>query len=313
MVRVTALYGSAEMKSQLEARQAREDEEALAYLHGKFPGIDTSAFYTDYLGNVSNHVTDAQSVIKAAMIEHACTNCEGKCTLPRRNGKPVVIIEESPYGFKYLEVRWTCGISCRYDPMSGEFGRMYRESGLTPSQLRQTFETYETCSSDTMNARTSAMLSAMNNTGLVLSGKRGTGKTHLAVAVAIYAMKHGRSAKFRLVNELLNEIRRVVAENGDYFSVIQRFKEIPCLVLDDLGKERTTDFSLDAMYDIVDYRYRHELQTIITTNAKTIEELASWGNSEYTTPMVSRVLERGTWVTITKADDYRVKRGERNV
>lgn len=126
-------------------------------------------------------------------------------------------------------------------------------------------------------------------------------------------MKHGRSAKFRLVNELLNEIRRVVAENGDYFSVIQRFKEIPCLVLDDLGKERTTDFSLDAMYDIVDYRYRHELQTIITTNAKTIEELASWGNSEYTTPMVSRVLERGTWITITKADDYRVKRGERNV
>ena len=153
------------------------------------------------------------------------------------------------------------------------------------------------------------MLSAINSTGLVLSGKRGTGKTHLATAIAIYAMKHGRGAIFRLVNELLNEIRRAVAENGDYFSVIQGFKEIPCLVLDDLGKERTTDFGLDALYEIVDYRYRHELQTIITTNAKTIEELASWGKEEYMTPIVSRVLERGAWVTISNADDYRVKRG----
>ena len=84
---------------------------------------------------------------------------------------------------------------------------------------------------------------------------------------------------------------------------------MPCLVLDDLGKERTTDFGLDALYDIVDYRYRNELQTIITTNAKTIEELAGWGNEEYTTPMVSRVMERGAWVTISNALDYRVKQG----
>ena len=309
MVRVKALYGSAEMKSCLEARKAREDEEALTYLRRKFPGVDEEAFFTDYRGNVGNHVPEAGAVIKASKIERVCSQCDGKCTLPDRKGKPVANIEESPAGFKYLEIRWTCGMSCRYDPMSGEFGRMYRASGLTPSQLRQTFESYETGSADTMNARTSAMLSAMNSTGLVLSGKRGTGKTHLATAIAIYAMKHGRGAIFRLVNELLNEIRRAVAEKGDYFSVIQGFKEIPCLVLDDLGKERTTDFGLDALYEIVDYRYRHELQTIITTNAMTIEELASWGKEEYMTPIVSRVLERGAWVTISNADDYRVKRG----
>ena len=59
-------------------------------------------------------------------------------------------------------------------------------------------------------------------------------------------MEYGQHAIFRLVNELLNEIQRA----GD-----------------DLGKERTTDFGLDALYDIVDYRYRHELQTIITINS----------------------------------------------
>jgi len=306
MIKFASPLGLAEY----EARKARDDEEALTYLREKFPGVDESAFFTDYRGNVSKHVQEAGAVMKASKIEATCSCCDGKCTLPDRKGKPVVNVEESPAGFKYLEIRWTCGMTCRYDPMSGLFGRMYRASGLTSSQLRQTFETYEAGNAKELKeAMKSALKAAKNSTGLVLSGKRGTGKTHLAVAIALYAMKHGHQAIFRLVNELLNEIRRAVAENADYYDVIQKFKEVPCLVLDDLGKERTTDFGLDALYDIVDYRYRNELQTIITTNAKTIEELASWGNSEYTTPMVSRVMERGAWVTISNADDYRVKRG----
>ena len=305
-IKLAASFDSAEY----ESRKARDDEEALTYLRVKFPGIEESAFFTDYRGNISKHVQEAGAVMKAAKIEAECSRCDGKCSLPDRKGKPVVNVEESPAGGKYLAIRWTCGMSCRYDPMSGLFGRMYRASGLTGSQLNQTFETYEAGNGKELKeAMKSAMKAAKNNTGLVLSGKRGTGKTHLAVAIAIYAMKHGQQAIFRLVNELLNEIRRAVAEKADYYGVIQKFKETPCLVLDDLGKERTTDFGLDALYDIVDYRYRHELQTIITTNAKTIEELASWGNSEYTTPMVSRVMERGAWVTISNADDYRMKRG----
>ena len=305
-----ASFGSPEWKTELEARETRDDEEALAYLRVKFPGVEESAFFTDYRGNVSKHVSEAGAVIKAAKIEATCSRCEGKCPLPDRKGKPVVHVEESPAGFKYLEIRWTCGMSCRYDPLSGEFGRMYRASGLIPSQLRQTFETYESAKvKELKDAMKAAMKAAKNNTGLVLSGKRGTGKTHLAVAIAIYAMKHGRQAIFRLVNELLDEIRRVVAENGDYFSVIRKFKEVPCLVLDDLGKEKITDFALVALHGIVDYRYRNGLQTIITTNAQNIETLADWSDEKYTTPMVSRVMEHGAWVTITNADDYRVKRG----
>lgn len=308
--KLAALWQSPEWKSQLEARQSLEDEEALAYLRGKFPGVDDETFFTNYWGNVSNHVIDAPKVCKAAFIERTCSQCKGECTLHDRNGKPVACVEESPAGFKYLEIRWTCGITCRFDPLSGSFGQMFRASGLMTSQLRQTFESYECREKELREAMKAAITAAQKQTSLILGGRAGTGKTHLATAIAIYAMKRGKQAIFRLVNELLDELREANVEDSDKYSSLMRLlKEVPCLVLDDFSKERMTKAGSDYLYQIIDYRYRRELQTVITTNARTIRELESREEyAQYITPMVSRVMERGEWVTISNAEDYRVKR-----
>lgn len=301
-----------EWRSQLETSKAREDAEALEYLRKRFPDIDDEIFFTDYRGKVHGHVIDAVSVIQAAEIERTCLRCVGKCTLAEKDVKPIPSIEESPAGFKYLAVRWECGITCRYDPLSGEFGRMFHASGLVKSQLQQTFENYESGENKELKeAKKVSILAAKEQSCLILGGRAGTGKTHLATAVAIYAMKHGRQAIFRLVNELLDELRDANTDNGDkYSSLMQRLKEVPCLVLDDFSKERITKAGSDYLYQIIDSRYRKEEQTVITTNAQTIEELEKSQNAEYITPMVSRLMGRGSWVTISHAEDYRVKRGE---
>ncbi len=80
--------------------------------------------------------------------------------------------------------------------------------------------------------------------------------------------------------------------------------------MDDLGKERSTEAGYDYLYHILDYRYRHELQTIITTNAMSRETLASWGNPDYLLPLLSRVDEMGGWVCIARGNDYRPKIAE---
>ncbi len=305
---------SPDWQVKLRILKAREDKEALQYLRAKFPGLEDKVFFTDYMGAVHENVIEASSVCKAGRIEHTCNACNGTCLLSDRSGKPVISVLESMKGFKYLSVCWTSEFNCRYDPLSGKFGELFKRSGLMSSQLRQTFSNYNDYCKDMTAALTAAMTAAQKQACLILGGRAGTGKTHLAVAIAIYAMKQGRQAVFRLVSELLDELRGANVNDGDkYLSLMRDLKEVPCLVLDDLSKERTTKAASDYLYQIIDYRYRRELQTIITTNAQSIEELESWEDSRYITPIVSRIIERGEWVTIANAENYRFVSKEHEV
>ena len=309
MTASTFFWNSADWEAKLEERKAHDDAEALEYLRAKFPGVDDEVFFTDYMGTVSNHVVDAGTVCKAGKIERVCSSCKGKCTLQGENGRPVVRIQESPRGFNFLDIRWTCGIPCKYQKANDDFERMYQRSGLLPSQRGFTFGNYKVINSELSKARAKALDAVGSGENLVLAGKWGTGKTHLAVAIAMIVMNKGQQAIFRLVSTMIDELREANF-NGDYYGLMRRFSEVSCLVLDDLGKERDTEAGREYLYQIIDYRYVHKLQTILTTNALTIEELARWGRAEYIQPMISRLLERGSWVTIANSSDYRLTRGK---
>ena len=284
--------------------------EAVAYLHEKFPGIDDEVFCTDYSGEIFNEVIEAKAVCQAALIEKICAECEGVCSLPEafknRNSKPVVRIQENHRGVQFLDVRWTCGIKCKYN----EFKRMFTKSGLTSEQLSMTFENYfYTNNPELRMAKIEAFSAAEEQKCLIIAGKRGTGKTHLATAIAIDAMKHKRQAIFRLVNAMLDELREAAQNNGDYFGLMRMFKEVPCLILDDLGKEKNTQAGMDYLHQIVDYRYLHNLQTIATTNALNSDELSILSGVDFVTPIISRLLKQGRWITIANAEDFRTKKG----
>jgi DNA replication protein DnaC len=99
---------------------------------------------------------------------------------------------------------------------------------------------------------------------LVLHGVTGCGKTHLAIA-ALKEFKGGK--RFMTAPDLLLEIRS--AFNGGEESedeIIRKCAEYPLLVLDDLGAEKSTEYSITTLYIIIDRRIRDCKQTIITTN-----------------------------------------------
>ena len=93
----------------------------------------------------------------------------------------------------------------------------------------------------------------------------GTGKTLLAAIVAQEKMKRGLSVVFVSVPDLLMDIRDSFG-TGRTAEILRSVQRAPCLVLDDLGAERMSEWVGEQVFAILNYRSNHELQTIITSN-----------------------------------------------
>lgn len=100
---------------------------------------------------------------------------------------------------------------------------------------------------------------------MIISGGVGSGKTHLAAAIANCLIDRGIPVLFSTFSEHLEHIREEFDHTGQkkYLSMM---KNTPMLVLDDLGKERKTDWSQNILFDVVNYRYEHLLPIVITSN-----------------------------------------------
>lgn len=106
---------------------------------------------------------------------------------------------------------------------------------------------------------------------LVLSStKPGTGKTHLAACIINARLDHEDewhlpAGLFWNVPELLDRLRGGMGD-GTARELLDACRNAPLLVLDDLGAERETDWATEQVYLLVNHRYAHELETVITTN-----------------------------------------------
>ena len=102
---------------------------------------------------------------------------------------------------------------------------------------------------------------------LLLLGGYGCGKTHLAAAIANHAIAQGVSTLFQPVPDLLDWLRFGYGREGASFE--ERFEEIrnmPLLVLDDLGTQNATPWSQEKLFQIINHRYVNRLPTVITSN-----------------------------------------------
>jgi DNA replication protein DnaC len=172
----------------------------------------------------------------------------------------------------------------------------------------------------------------LDDVGVILTGPPGTGKTHLAVSIlAVYAVDHveaswGRrnreaeageqvrpldlweqdvarrwTPRFASVPRLLEHLRRSYQDDsrGDPMEALERAE---LLVLDDLGVEKVTDWTVDRLTTLVGTRYDTERPTVVTSNYD-LEALANRGYDR----IVSRLLEDGPHLRID-ARDYRLER-----
>jgi len=163
-----------------------------------------------------------------------------------------------------------------------------------------------------------ATVKRLESTGdsLYLIGPRGTGKTHMAAAI-IREIVLDRTPKQRRatiknikwisVPDLLLEIRATFRDGSERseMEIIEEYSDCRILVLDDLGAEKTSEWSLQTLYTIIDRRYREERQTIITSNLS-LDELAAQVDDR----IASRLSELCRVVVLAGAD-RRVSRSKK--
>ena len=101
--------------------------------------------------------------------------------------------------------------------------------------------------------------------GLILAGGYGSGKTHLAAAISHTLTDRGIPVLFGTAIEHFEKIRNDFEHTGMNL-YMAKLKSVPVLVIDDLGKEKKTDWTRQVLFDIVNYRYEHKMPLIITTN-----------------------------------------------
>ena len=168
--------------------------------------------------------------------------------------------------------------------------RITGESGMGERFLQRTFDSYKTNSTTNRKIYAVCLQYAQDfneqlprhgqqlpgRNGFIISGDKGTGKTHIAAAIANYLLNKGTAVIFMTERTLLGKIREAYSKSRNYGndgqseSEIRRIYEtVPLLVIDDLGKEKATEWTLATLYAIIDGRYDRAMPTIITTNYDT--------------------------------------------
>src|SRR2546426_5356248 len=132
---------------------------------------------------------------------------------------------------------------------------------------------------------------------LILSGKPGRGKTHLAVAIAYRAIQNGFDALFVTAAELIDDLSAAF-RSGRLADALATYIHPGVLIVDEVGYLTYGTDAANMLFHVVNDRHRKKRAMIFTTN----KPLTAWGrvlhDEDLAQAIVDRILERGRLLTL---------------
>jgi DNA replication protein DnaC len=127
---------------------------------------------------------------------------------------------------------------------------------------------------------------------LILAGKLGRGKTHLAIAIAYRAIQNGFDAFFTTAAALIDDLSAALRA-GALANALPMYTHPAVLVVDEVGYLTYGTDAANMLFHVVNERHRRHRPMIFTTN----KSLRAWGrvlhDDDLAQAILDRVLERG--------------------
>ena len=148
---------------------------------------------------------------------------------------------------------------CTFEDFKLSYYSDKAESSLEPSPRERMAEILEFCKmyADSFDR---------NAPSVLMAGQTGLGKTHLSLAIVGKVIEKGYSVLYNSAQNFFRELQNERFGKSGSSAFENMMLECDLLVIDDLGAEFSTTFTVSALYNIVNTRINTGLPTIISTN-----------------------------------------------
>ncbi len=147
-----------------------------------------------------------------------------------------------------------------------------KNSGLEQLLRRSSFRSFNCCESWMKQLKDKVeQFPESGKLCLFLGGQSGCGKTHLCTALVGGFIKKGKSVRYFVWRDDSPKLKSLVNDR-EYTVIIDGYKKTDVLYIDDLfmqkgGEcEKVTDADVKLAFELIDYRVRNNLITVISTN-----------------------------------------------
>lgn len=221
-------------------------------------------------------------------VRYSCKKCEDKGFV---NGIMCDCFKELLKSLEYEKLCSNLPVNnCRFD----NFKLDYYPEGVGTSPRRRMESVLDFC-------KTYAAEFSQKSSSLLLYGHTGLGKTHLSLAIAGKVAEAGHGVIYSSAQNLFNKLEKEKFGRSDG-NTEENILGCDLLIIDDLGAEFTTQFTVSALYNIVNSRELEGKPTIISTNL-TPEQLLS----TYSERIASRILNNYTLLRFDGTDIRQIK------